>query len=308
MLFFLLGIIIGTLLPIQTAINSKLRFFVESPFLSSMISFVVAEIFLLILTLLSGTNPLISIDFFLANPKWIWLGGFCGVIGLTSIILLFQKLGSVQTVILPLIGQIFMGLIIDNFGWFNSNQIPVTIGKFAGVLLMLIGVFFIVVLPDIKKEEPSTGKHKPLFWQIFGVIVGMLMASQIAINAELGRNLGSPIHASSVSFTIGTIILLTVVGFKEHGYGKIKLAVGPNKPKWIWFGGILGGTYVLGTVNLVPELGNSTVILLALVGQMLISLVIDHFGLLGAKRNKIILVQILGSLVMLSGVLMTKLF
>lgn len=308
MIYLLLGVIIGTFLPIQTAINSRLRSFVESPFLSSMISFFVAEIFLLALTLLSGINPLISLDFFISNPKWIWLGGVCGVIGLTSIILLFQKLGSVQTVILPLIGQIFMGLVIDNFGWFNSNQIGITLGKISGVLLMLIGVFFIVILPDLGKEEPSTGKRKPLFWQIFGIVVGMLMASQTAINAELGRDLGSPLHASLVSFTVGTILLFILVGVKEKGYEKIKLAVGTNKPKWIWLGGILGGSYVLGTVSLVPKLGNGTVILLALVGQMLISLIIDHFGLLGAKRNKIILAQIIGTIIMIIGVLLTKLF
>lgn len=308
MLYYFVGLIVGTFLPIQTAINSKLRFFVKSPFLSSMISFAVAESFLLVLTVLSGVNPLISTEFISEYPKWIWLGGVCGVIGLTSIILLFQKIGSVQTVILPLIGQILMGLIIDNFGWFNSSRIIVTSGKLLGVLLMLVGVFFIVVLPDLKREQPVLGRQKPLVWQMFGVIVGVLMASQTSINAELGRELGSSIHASLVSFTVGTVILLILVGIKERGYTNIKLAFGPSKPRWIWMGGFLGGSYLLGTVSLVPKLGNSTVILLSLAGQMLVSLVIDHFGLLGAKKNKVIAVQILGALVMLAGIIMTKIF
>ncbi|MBO1307317.1 DMT family transporter [Enterococcus sp. 669A] len=308
MIYLLLGVLFGTLLPIQTAINSKLRSFVQSPLLSSMISFLVAELFLLVLTLVSGINPLISVDFFLSHPKWIWLGGVCGVIGLTSIIFLFQKLGSVQTVILPLIGQIFMGLLIDQFGWFHSPQISVTLGKIAGVLLMIIGVVFVIILPNLKKNKLNTDKHAQLLWQIYGVVVGMLMSSQSAINAELGRNLASSVHASLVSFTVGSILLLLLVGFKERGYGKIKLALGKGKPKWIWLGGFLGGSYLLGLVSLVPILGNSTVILLTLLGQMLISLVIDHFGLIGAKRNRILLVQILGSLLMITGVVLTKMY
>lgn len=305
-LFYLLGIIFGMFLPIQTAINSKLRSFVKSPFLSSMISFIVAEIFLLLLSLLSGINPFISLQFFITNPKWIWLGGFCGVIGLTSIILLFQKLGSVQTVILPLIGQVFMGLLIDNFGWFNSNQIKITIAKFFGVLLILLGVFFIVILPDMRKKEVANNTRKPVLWQIYAIFVGVLMSSQTAINAELGRRLHSPIHASLISYTIGTILLLILVAVKEHGYKNILLAVGKDKPKWIWLGGILGGLYVLGTVSLVPILGNSTVVLLSLLGQMVISLLIDHFGLLGAQKNRVIFIQLLGVFVMLAGTILTK--
>lgn len=309
-MFYLLltGILVGCMFPTQTAINSKLRSYVHSPLLSSLISFCVAEIFLLILTILMGINPFISFSFFLTSPKWIWLGGFFGVIALTSIIFLFQKLGSVQTVILPLIGQIFMGLIIDTHGWFHSPLIRLTIGKNVGVFLMLLGVFLIVILPSSKKENESKKQKHLWAWQVYGVVVGMLMASQMSINAELGRYLNTPIHASLVSFTIGTIILIILVGVKERSYHKINFTIGKDTPKWIWLGGILGGSYVLGTSTLVPLLGSGTVILVNLFGQMLSSLTIDHFGLFGSYKNRVILIQLIGVLIMVVGISLTKLF
>lgn len=310
MLLIILAVLLGAMLPIQTAINSKLRSYILSPMLASMVSFFVAEIFLVVLTLVMKINPFVSVSFFLHSPKWIWLGGFCGVTALTSIIFLFQKLGSVQTVILPLIGQIFMGLIIDNFGWFGSRTVPTTVGKIIGVLLMMTGTIFVVVLPSLnhKRDNKVKSERRIWVWQIYGIIVGMLMASQIAINSKLGRMLGSPLHASLVSFTVGTLLLLVIVGIKERGYENVLLGFGKTKPKWIWLGGFLGASYVLGTVSLVSVLGNGTVVLLTILGQILISLIIDHFGLLGAVKNRIVRIQILGTLIMILGVVLTKLF
>ena len=143
---------------------------------------------------------------------------------------------------------------------------------------------------------------------MYGVVVGMLMASQMSINAELGRYLNTPIHASLVSFTIGTITLIILVGVKERSYHRINFTIGKDTPKWIWLGGILGGSYVLGTSTLVPLLGSGTVILVNLFGQMLSSLTIDHFGLFGSYKNRVILIQLIGVLIMVVGISLTKLF
>lgn len=54
MQYLLMGIIAGSLTPFQTAVNSKLRQYVISPFLSSLISFLIGTIFLTIVILASG--------------------------------------------------------------------------------------------------------------------------------------------------------------------------------------------------------------------------------------------------------------
>ena len=110
-----LGIGIGFSLAVQTAINSQLRKFVISPFLASMISFLVAKFFLAITIIISGSPLALPVSLFSSQPIWIWFGGFCGVIGLTTNILLFPKLGSVQTTVMPILEMIVMGMLIDKY-------------------------------------------------------------------------------------------------------------------------------------------------------------------------------------------------
>lgn len=71
MLAIFIGLFIGIILPMQTAINSKLRTFVQSPFTSSMISFTVGTIYLAVMTLISGKSLFVSAETFSDNPWWI---------------------------------------------------------------------------------------------------------------------------------------------------------------------------------------------------------------------------------------------
>ena len=73
---------------------------------------------LVIATAITGGTFGISQAF--GEPLWIWFGGLLGVVALTGNILLFPHLGAVQTVVLPIAGQIMMGVVIDHFGFFDS--------------------------------------------------------------------------------------------------------------------------------------------------------------------------------------------
>lgn len=141
MFAILLAISIGGVFAVQTAINSQLRKFVISPFLASMISFIVGVIFLIVTIAVSGAPLSISVELFLSQPVYIWLGGICGALALTTNILLFPKLGSVQTSIMPILGMTLMSMLIDHYGWFNSTYYSFGLNRIIGVLLILIGVF-----------------------------------------------------------------------------------------------------------------------------------------------------------------------
>lgn len=311
----LLGIGIGISLAIQTAANSQLRRFVISPYLASGVSFVIATLFLAIIMLIIGQPFGIPIDIFINEPIWIWLGGFCGVIGLTANILLFAKIGSVQTAILPILGQVIMGMLIDNFGWFNSIQQPFDLYRISGVILVLVGVFFAVAFQDIllkrnkniKTSTNSEGQVNQWIWRLIGIGAGMLMAVQFAINGELGSTLGSPVQAALVSFLIGSITLITVVSLKAGTFSRLKNPFEQKAPWWVWIGGILGGSYVLINVYLVNEIGTGQTVILALFGQITGSIVVERFGLFDSSKNKTSWVQIIGLIMMLIGVIVVQL-
>lgn len=158
-----IAITFGAVFAGQTAINSQLRRFVVSPFLASTISFFVGLVFLTILLLVSGLPIGIPLELFLTQPVYIWLGGICGAIALTVNILLFPKLGSVQTTIMPILGMTLMSMVIDNYGWFNSMQHSFGLNRGIGVLLLLIGVFLAVAQRESKFHRSQTTQKNCLF-------------------------------------------------------------------------------------------------------------------------------------------------
>ena len=309
----LLAISIGAILAVQTAINAQLRKFVISPFLASMISFAVGVIFLTITLVSSGSSLGIPLDLLLNQPIYIWLGGIGGAIAITTNILLFPKLGSVQTTILPIFGMTLMSMFIDHNGWFNATQYSFGWNRIFGILLVLLGVLLATAIRSKKNEQysPRTNKENVRnlwIWRILGILAGMLLAIQIAVNGQLGKVFHSSSHAALVSFFVGTITLIIIVGLKDRSYTNIKVPFKQAAPWWIWIGGILGGSYVLINVFLVNQIGNGQTVVLALFGQITGSLLVQQFGLFNSLKNRIQPLQIIGLMVMIAGVFLIRIF
>lgn len=306
-----IAITFGAVFAGQTAINAQLRRFVVSPFLASTISFFVGLVFLTILLLVSGLSIAIPVDLFLTQPVYIWLGGILGAVALTVNILLFPKLGSIQTTIMPILGMTLMSMVIDHYAWFHSIQNTFGLNRAVGVLLLLAGVFLAVVKGKSTLHQSLTGRNKMIFqwlWRLLGVLAGMLLALQFAINGELGKVLQSPTHAAFVSFFVGTITLLIMVGVIDRSYANVKKAMRESAPWWVWIGGILGSFYILTNVYLVDQIGTGQTVVLVLFGQIAGSLLVEQFGLFRSYKHQIMPVQLIGLTVMIVGVFLIRLF
>jgi bacterial/archaeal transporter family-2 protein len=310
MITALIGILIGTGLSFQTAVNSQLRKFVISPYLASMTSFVIGALSLAVITLITGSPLGISWGFISRQPVWIWLGGVLGVIFLTVNILLFPKLGSVQTAIMPILGQIIMGMLIDNFGWFHSMKEPFDMYRIIGITLVIIGVFFAIAIQEFRSRgEKKKEKNLNLWiWRLVGIASGMLMSTQVAINGQLGIVLHSSIQAAFVSFFIGALTLIIVVSLKERTFAGIKNPIKQKASWWVWLGGFLGAAYVLINIYLVGQVGTGQTVVLVLFGQIAGSLLIQRLGLMGSYKAQIDLIQIVGLLMILAGVIFVRMF
>ena len=232
------GIAIGFGLPIQTAINSQLRKVLRSPFKASLVSFIVGTLVLWLIVTFAEGGSYLPEGFVAAQPWWIWLGGVLGVLFLTGNILLFPKLGAVQTVVMPILGQIIASNIIDMEGWFGLTAHPMTGMRAFGILLAIVGIVLAVVLPDFRPTgvtstqgraargnknnlQPST--RGPWLWQVVGIILGAISAGQTAINGHLGSELGSATLAAFISFIIGLLLLTVIVVLQEAlGYAGLR--------------------------------------------------------------------------------------
>ena len=62
-----------------------------------------------------------------SQPWWIWIGGVCGLIFLTMNIVLMPRIGASATVVLPLVGQVFGGLVVDMTGAFDTAVRPLSL-------------------------------------------------------------------------------------------------------------------------------------------------------------------------------------
>jgi len=65
-------------------------------------------------------------------------------------------------------------------------------------------------------------------------------------------------------------------------------------PLWAWFGGLLGAFYVASSTVVAGQLGTTSLLALALLGQLATALIIDHFGWLGLPEHPITLVRLAG--------------
>lgn len=140
-----------------------------------------------------------------------------GDIALTFNVLLLPHLGAVQTIIIPLLGQIIASMLIDNFGWFNLPVHKFTLIRLLGIVILLAGVTMVVY-----RKNTNNKKHNLLTWQALGVLIGIILALQTSTNGALNKALGSPIHAGAFTFANGALIMIITVGIIQHNFNHLK--------------------------------------------------------------------------------------
>ena len=302
MLYLIPIFLLGVLTPIQTAANSRLRQSVVSPFIASLVSFSVGTIFLLIVTLCEKGGILIDRELFSTLPWWAWLGGVCGLWGLTVNIIIFPKLGAMQTALMPMLGQIIMGVIIDSFGLLQSPHFPFTFLRFLSVIIILLGMFMVIW----QKASGKRGESK-LLWQAIGFSGGAIFAMQPSMNSLLSIGLYSSVHAAFISFFTATIVLIAIAVIIPSNRVHIPQIFSLDKPWWSWLGGIIGGTFVTGFAFFASKTGIGILLVTSICGLLANSLAIDKFGWFGAVKKRIRPVQYLGLICVILGIMILRL-
>ena len=293
---------LGVLTPIQTAANSRLRQSVVSPFIASLVSFSVGTIFLLIVTFCEKGGVLIDSELFYILPWWAWLGGVCGLWGLTVNIIIFPKLGAMQTALLPMLGQIIMGIIIDSFGFLKSPQFPFTFIRFISVLIILMGMVMVIY----RKTTGQKGENQ-LIWQAIGFSGGAIFAMQPSMNSLLSIGLYSSVHAAFISFFTATVVLIAIALLIPSNRIHIPQIFSLDRPWWSWLGGIIGGTFVTGFAFFASKTGIGILLVTSICGLLANSLAIDKFGWFGTVKKKIRPIQYLGLICVVAGIMILRL-
>lgn len=134
------------------------------------------------------------------------------------------------------------------------------------------------------------------------LLAGIGIPVMAALNAGLGVSLGNPVQAAVGLFAVGLICSLIVLWLTQvpvqWDLGKV--------PAHLFLGGLLVAFYVLGITYVVPVIGVGRAIALVLLGQIVSSAVIDHFGWLGAPQATMTFTRLLGLLAFVAGIVLTR--
>jgi transporter family-2 protein len=141
LLFILMALALGAVLPMQAAINARLAKTAGNPVMAAFISFAVGTIALMIFLLITGQFQFKFISSSL--PWWIWTGGLLGTFFVAGIVVLLPRLGVTLSFSLVLAGQMFAAILFDQFGWLGVAVREISPGKIIGAVLLIIGVVLI---------------------------------------------------------------------------------------------------------------------------------------------------------------------
>jgi transporter family-2 protein len=134
---------------------------------------------------------------------------------------------------------------------------------------------------------------------LIALVAGALITVQTGSNARLKDALGHPLPAVVVSSLIGIVLLLGVIAVTRTPIPSMGRALAA--PWTAWLGGALGAAYAVTVVVLARELGATTLTALVVTGQLMCSVALDHYGLLGFEVHAVAPGRLAGCLLLLAG-------
>lgn len=143
------------------------------------------------------------------------------------------------------------------------------------------------------------------FWFcVLAVLAGTLVPLQAGLNAQLRLRLDSPHYATLVSVLV-SLLGITVFCLIARLPVPSPVLVA-RVPWWVWTGGIVGVVYVFMVLVLAPKLGATALIASIIGGQVLCSVILDHWGLIGFSQHPVSVGRALGIVLLFGGVILIQ--
>lgn len=140
-------------------------------------------------------------------------------------------------------------------------------------------------------------------WIIIVAIAGALLPLQAGLNTKMGKEIGSPVAASFISFAVGALALLVYLLLTKNTWQ----ATGLRTASPInWLAGLFGAFYVTAVVLAFPKLGPALTFGIIIAGQLLISLFLDHYNILVHQQHSINIFRVIGMALIIAGVVLIR--
>lgn len=133
------------------------------------------------------------------------------------------------------------------------------------------------------------------------VFLGVVLAVHLAMNGKVGSVLNNPRVGNALFWCIGALgaIAIGLTGWKPGALS----GLGQVNPVLLT-AGLMGACLVFAIAWLIPQVGAGPLMITLLAGQILGGMLMSHFGWLGSPVQPVSLVNFVGALVMVGGVLL----
>ena len=137
---------------------------------------------------------------------------------------------------------------------------------------------------------------------LVAVLIGAGLSVQVGLNAQVRHYLGDPALAALGNFLVGTVAILVYLVLMRASWPTTGLL--RSVPPVNWAGGLFGAAYVAASALLAPRLGSAPMLALLIGGQLLMSLLLDHFGWIGFATHEMNLWRVVGAVLLVAGVVL----
>lgn len=143
---------------------------------------------------------------------------------------------------------------------------------------------------------------------LLATITGIGIAIQASSNAVLLSHIKDNSMAAFMLFCLGCVFLLLILALNSTASGKLVFNTQLLKsvPAWSYFGGIIMASYLLSILFLIPKIGVANTLFFIVLGQIIGSLIIEHFALFGVQQKLMDMQKLLGAGLILVGVVLAK--
>lgn len=138
---------------------------------------------------------------------------------------------------------------------------------------------------------------------LLSAVLGIVLTVHLAMNGMVGAAINNPRVGNAVFWCVGALmaVLIGVSGWQSGALRGLS-QVNPI----LLTAGAMGATLVFGIAYLIPRVGAGPFTYALLSGQIISAMVLSHYGWLGSPKQPITPMGILGVVVMVIGIVLTR--
>jgi len=138
---------------------------------------------------------------------------------------------------------------------------------------------------------------------VLAFAMGLIMSIYLPMNSSVAKYLGSTITANVTFFFVAllTSVLTLLLSGKFTAINHLK-----DVPAFLYLTGVISAFVVLGTTFLIPQIGARKFFILLITGQILMAIVVSHFGLLESPKDPINMKKMIGAILVLTGAIFSS--